>query len=268
MHKASGKKLGFGELAEEAAKIPVPATVTLKDKKDFKLIGTAVKNVANNDILTGKPLYGLDFYREGMLYAMIQRPPAFGTKVKSFDAAAAKAIPGIIDVVQVKNGVAIVGKSTWQVMKAKKALKITYENSGNIESTADHDKIFADLLNNGKATVRRKDGDVDAAFKDAAKVVKAEYQCPFIPHNPLEPMNFFAHVKEDSVELVGPYQIPGGARTAVSKMLNIPEDKITLELTRLGGGFGRRLYNDYVTEAAGGFFIGESPCKSDLVQGR
>lgn len=250
VHKASGKKAGFGELAEDAAKIPVPANVTLKDRKDFKLIGTKVKNVANQEILTGKPLYGLDFYREGMLYAMIQRPPAFGTKVKSFDAAAAKALPGIVDVVQVKNGVAVVGKSTWQVMKAKKALKITYENAGNIESTADHDRIFADLLNNGKATVRRKDGDVDTAFKNAAKVIKAEYQCPFIPHNPLEPMNFFAHVKEDGVELIGPCQIPGSARTAVSKMLNIPEEKITLELTRLGGGFGRRLYNDYVVEAA------------------
>lgn len=250
LHKATGKKLGYGELAEEAGKLPVPATVTLKDRKDFKLIGTAVKNVANKDILTGKPLFGLDFYREGMLYAMIQRPPAFGTKVKSFDATAVKAMPGIIDVVQVSNGVAVVGKSTWQVMKARKALKITYEKSGNIESTADHDKIFIDLLNNGKANVRRKDGDVEAAFKNAAKVVKAEYQCPFISHSPMEPMNFFAHVKEDSVELVGPCQIPGSARTAVSKLLKIPEDKITLELTRLGGGFGRRLYNDYVVEAA------------------
>ncbi|WP_315823176.1 molybdopterin cofactor-binding domain-containing protein [Paraflavitalea speifideaquila] len=90
LHKGSGKKLGYGDLAEDAGKIPVPATVTLKDRKDFKLIGTAVRNVANKDILTGKPMYGLDFYREGMLYAMIQRPPAFGTKVKSFDAAAAR----------------------------------------------------------------------------------------------------------------------------------------------------------------------------------
>lgn len=249
-HKGSDKKLSYGELATEAGAIPVPANVTLKDKKDFKLIGTAVKNVANNDILTGKPLYGLDFYREGMLYAMIQRPPSFGTKVKSFDAEAAKKLPGIVDVVQVKNGVAVIGKSTWQVMKAKKTLKITYENSGNIESTADHDRLFGELLNSNKATVRRQDGDVVAAFQGAAKVIKKEFQCPFISHSPLEPMNFFAHVKEDSVELIGPCQIPGSARTAVSKLLNIPEDKITLELTRLGGGFGRRLYNDYVVEAA------------------
>ncbi|MDF2188208.1 molybdopterin cofactor-binding domain-containing protein [Paraflavitalea sp. CAU 1676] len=261
IHTPSGKKLGYGELATEAAAIPVPTTVKLKDKKDFKLIGTAVKNVANKDILTGKPLYGLDFYREGMLYAMIQRPPSFGTKVKSFDATAVKAMPGIIDVVQTQNGVAVVGKSTWQVMKAKKALKITYEKSGNIESSADHDRIFLEQLDHGKAVVKRQDGDVEAAFKNAAKVVKKDYQCPFLPHNPLEPMNFFAHVKEDGVELVGPCQIPGSARTAVSKLLNIPEDKITLELTRLGGGFGRRLYNDYVVEAAEVSSLVKAPVK-------
>jgi isoquinoline 1-oxidoreductase beta subunit len=260
-HKASGKKLGFGELAEDAAKIPVPTNVILKDRKDFKLIGTAVKNVANNDILTGKPLYGLDYYREGMLYAMIQRPPAFGTKIKTADLAAAKAMPGILHVVQFKNNVAVVGKSTWQVMKAKKALKITYEKDTVTESSADHDKLFTDLLDNGKITVRRKDGDVDTAFKNAAKVIKAEYQCPFIPHNPLEPMNFFAHVKENSVELAGPSQTPGSARTAVSKLLNIPEANITLELTRLGGGFGRRLQTDYATEAAEVSSLVKAPVK-------
>ena len=250
LHASSGKKAGFGELAQDASKIPVPENVKLKDRKDFKLIGTAVRNVENKNILTGKPLFGLDFYREGMLFAVIQRPPAFGTKISSVDAAAAKAMPGIVDVVQFKNNVAVVGKSTWQILKARKALKVTYEKDGSIESTSDHDKLLSTLLDSDKAIVRRKDGDVDAAFKSAAKVIKAEYQCPFLAHNPMEPMNFFAHVKEDSVELIGPSQTPGGARAAVSKLLNIPETKITLELTRLGGGFGRRLKYDYVTEAA------------------
>ncbi|HEY6974729.1 MAG TPA: xanthine dehydrogenase family protein molybdopterin-binding subunit [Chitinophagaceae bacterium] len=250
IHAASGNKLSFGELAEDASKIPVPAEVKLKDRKEFKLIGTAIKNVENKNITTGKPLFGLDFYREGMLFAMIQRPPAFGTKIKSVDASAAKVMPGVIDVITFKNNVAVVGKSTWEIMKARKTLKIEYEKDGNIESTADHDKLFVDLLNSGEATLRRKDGDVDAAFKNAAKIIKAEYQCPFIAHSTMEPMNFFAHVKEDGVELVGPTQTPARAREAVSKSLNIPEDKITLQLTRLGGGFGRRLKFDYVTEAA------------------
>jgi isoquinoline 1-oxidoreductase subunit beta len=250
-HKESGRKLTFGELATEASAIPVPTEVKLKDKKDFKLIGQAIHNVDNKEMITGKPLYGLDVYREGMLFAMIQRPTAFGMKIKSVDTTAAKAMSGITEVVTFKNNVAVVGKSTWQVNKARKALKIEYEREGNIESTTDHDQLFKELLDAKEgATVRRKDGDVDAAFKSAAKVITKEYQCPFLSHSPMEPMNFFAHVRPDGVELVGPSQTPEAGRTEVAKLLNIAPETITLELTRLGGGFGRRLKTDYVVEAA------------------
>ena len=258
---SSGKKLSYGELASEAAKLPVPQEVKLKDRKDFKLIGKKVRNVENINIATGKPLFGLDFYREGMLFAMIQRPEAFGMKLKSVDSAAAKAMPGIIDVVSFKNNVAVVGKSTWQIMKARKALKVTYEKDKDLESSADHSRIFTELMAKSEATIRRKDGDADAAFASAAKVIKSEYECPFLPHNPMEPMNFFAHVKEDSVELVGPTQNPGSARNAVSKLLGIPDSKISLELTRMGGGFGRRLMDDYVLEAAELSSILKAPVK-------
>ncbi len=250
IHEKSGNKLGYGELAEEASKMEAPANVPLKNRKDFKIIGTAVRNVENKNIITGKGIFGLDFYREGMVIAMIQRPPAFGTKIKSVDATAAKAMPGILDVITFKNYVAVVGKSTWEIMKARKAVKIEYEKDGNMESSAEHDQLFASLLNSDQAKQRRKDGDVEMAFKNAAKVITSEYQCPFIPHNPMEPMNFFADVRADGVELVGPTQVPASSRTAVSKLLNIPEDKITLTITRLGGGFGRRLKTDYVVEAA------------------
>ena len=250
IHNKTGNKLSYGELAEEASKITLPADVPLKNRKDFKIIGSAVKNVENKNIITGKGMFGLDFYREGMVHAMIQRPPAFGTKIKSVNDAAAKAMPGIIDVVTFKNNVAVVGKSTWEVMKAKKALKIEYEKEGNIESTSDHNQLFASMLISDKAQVRRKDGDVETAFKNAAKVVTSEYQCPFLPHNAMEPMNFFADVRPDAVELIGPTQTPARAREAVSKLLNIPEDKISVTITRLGGGFGRRLMTDYVLEAA------------------
>ena len=254
-HKESGRKATYGELATDASAIAVPAEVKLKDKKDFKLIGTAVRNVDGKQMITGKPLYGLDFYREGMLFAMLQRPPAFGTKIKSVDAAAAKAMPGIVDVVTFKNNVAVVGKSTWQVNKARKALKVEYEPDGAaaLESTTDHDQIFKKLLDSSDTnvvSVKRKDGDTDAAFKTAAKVITEEYQCPFLSHSPLEPMNFFAHVRPDGVELVGPSQTPDMARNETAKLLNIPPEQITLELTRLGGGFGRRLKADYVLEAA------------------
>ena len=251
LHPLTGKKLSYGNLALQASAIVVPKDIALKNRKDFTLIGKLVKNVANKSIVTGKPLFGLDFYREGMLYAMIQRPKSFGTKIKSVDTAAAKAMPGIVDVVVFKNNVAVVGKSTWEVSKARKLLVIEYENDGVIpESTSDHNTIFANLLDNGTVSVKRKNGDVATAFANAAKIIKSEYQGPFLSHSPMEPMNFFAHVRPDGVELVGPTQTPASARNATSKLLGIPEDKITLEITRLGGGFGRRLKFDYVLEAA------------------
>jgi len=196
-----------------------------------------------------------------MLFAMIQRPESFGMKLKSVDSAAAKAMPGIVDVVSFKNNVAVVGKSTWQVLKARKLLKIEYEKDGLIESSDDHNKLFLTLMDTGVATVRRQDGDVETAFKNASKIVKGEYQCPFLSHSPMEPMNFFAHVKPDGIELVGPTQTPARARTQVSQLLKVPEEKITLQLTRLGGGFGRRLQNDYVVEAAELSSIMKAPIK-------
>ena len=259
--KSGNRSLSYGELANDAALIPVPTDIKLKDKKDFKIIGQPIRNVDGMDMITGKPLYGLDFYREGMVFAMIQRPKSFGMKIKSVDAATAKVSAGIIDVVTFKNNVAVVGKSTWQVNKARKLLKIEYEAESKIESTVDHDKLFKELLESKEPTVRRKDGDVDAAFANATKVISREYQCPFLPHNPMEPMNFFAHVRADGVELVGPTQTPDMARNEVAKLLGIAPDKITLEITRLGGGFGRRLKADYVLEAAELSSIIKAPVK-------
>ncbi|ARK09250.1 molybdopterin cofactor-binding domain-containing protein [Fibrella sp. ES10-3-2-2] len=248
MHTASNRKLSYGELATEASTLPVPPDVKLKEQKDFKLIGQTIKNVDNPGIITGKPLFGLDFYREGMLIAMLQRP-AFGYTLKSINEADIKAMPGIVDVFTFDNNVAVVGKSTWQVRKAKDALKIEWTKTDATESTSDHNRIFTELLNSSKATVRRKDGDVEAAFKSAAKVVTAEYQCPFLPHSPMEPMNFFAHVRPDGVELVGPTQTPDLARNETAKLLGISPEKVTVQLTRMGGGFGRRLKADYAIEA-------------------
>lgn len=247
-HKGSGKSGHFGEFVTEAATMTAPEEVTLKDKKDFKIIGTPVKNVDAKDMYTGKPLYGLDFQREGMKHAMIQRAP-FGMKIKSVDDSAARAVSGVTDVVTFGTSVAVVGNTTWPLLKAKKLLKVEYEADGAVESTADHDRLFADLMAKGKAEVKRKDGNVDAAFKSAAKVVTAEYQCPFLAHSPMEPENFFAHVKGDKVELVGPTQTPDRARQETATLLGIPPENVTVEITRLGGGFGRRLRADYVIEA-------------------
>ncbi len=261
LHKGTSKKATYADLAVDASKMPTPTDVALKDPKDFKLIGTFIKNVDNEPIITGKPLFGLDFYREGMLYAMIKRPDAFGMKLKSVDATAAKAMPGIVDVITFENNVAVLGKSTWQVMKARKALKIAYEQEFELESTSDHDRIFDELLNAPTVSVRRKDGDVEAAFKKAAKVVTSEYQCPFLPHNPMEPMNFFANVTADGAELIGPTQTPERARGDAAKYLKLPQEKVTVELTRMGGGFGRRLATDFVMEAVKVSALAKAPVK-------
>ena len=260
--KTSKRQLTYGELAADAAKRTPPKEVVLKDRKDFKLIGTFVKGVDNHKITKGESLFGLDFYREGMLIAMIQRPPAFGLKVKSFDAAAAKAMPGIVDVVSFKDRVAVVGKTTWEVKKARAAVKIEWmKGDETLESSADHNRIFKDLLTTGKPEMRRKEGDTEGVFKTAAKVIEAEYQCPFLPHNAMEPMNFFADVKPDSIELIGPTQNPQPHRDQVSKLLNMPVDKISVTMTRMGGGFGRRLNGDFVVEAAELSSIIKAPVK-------
>lgn len=243
------EKLSYGDLANDAALVAVPDEVALKNTKDFKIIGTPIKNVDNRAMFTGQPLYGLDFYREGMVHAMIQRPP-FGMKIKSVDAAEAKEVNGVKDVVTFKDNVAVIGDSTWPLMKAKKRLKIQYEPiDGQLESSEFHNRIFDEMLATGQGDVKRKDGNVNAAFQSAAKVIKSEYQCPFLSHSPMEPMNFFAHVKTDGVELIGPTQTPDRARNAAAKICGVSPDKVTVEMTRLGGGFGRRLRADFVEEA-------------------
>ncbi|WP_291787219.1 molybdopterin cofactor-binding domain-containing protein [Cecembia sp.] len=243
------QKFEFGELAADAAKLNAPDDVSLKDPKDFKIIGTPVKNVKNREMFTGQPLYGLDVYREGMVNAMIQRPP-FGMKIKSVDDSAARSVPGVTDVVVFKNNVAVVGNSTWPLIKAKRQLRVEYEPDGAVESSFDHDRIMKEMLDSKSAQVMRKDGDVENAFKNAAQVISSEYQCPFLSHSPMEPQNFFAHVNGDKVELIGPTQTPDRARMETSQLLGIPKENITVDITRLGGGFGRRLRADFVVEAA------------------
>ena len=235
VHEASGKKAGYGEFASAAANLEVPEEVELKDLKDFKIIGTSRRNVDGKKIVTGQPLFGLDYKREGMLIAMIEHPPAFGMKLKSYDDSAARAMPGIVDVFTITSYpedyelqwcdtsaftelLVVVGKSTWEVMQAKKALKTEWEvapektkevlqfwgnkqpvkSPSGLENTADH---IANLATAGEklAEVVRKDGDPEAAFKKAARIIERSYSAPFLAHNTMEPMNFFAHVTEDGI---------------------------------------------------------------------
>lgn len=266
--KHGEKSLGYGEIASAAAMMNVPEEIQLKDPKDFKIIGTSTKNVDGENIVTGKPLFGLDTKAEGMLIAMIEHPPAFGMTLKSFDASEAKSMPGIKDVFSfttIPEGkemqrfdtnnafndlVAVVGTSTWQVMKAKKALKVEWEQSSKPESTQDYQNALQALLTKESEEPARKDGNPKDSFRKAAKVIERTYSAPFLAHNTMEPMNFFADVKEDHAELIGPIQTPEFMSKTASQVLELPEDKISLMMTRMGGGFGRRLYGHFGIEAA------------------
>ncbi|WP_373398307.1 molybdopterin cofactor-binding domain-containing protein [Algoriphagus halophilus] len=284
IHQGSNKKAHYGEMASFAATLPVPEEVELKNTWDFKLIGTSQKNVDVPKIITGKPLFGIDYKKEGMKIAMIIHPPAFGMKVKSFDASKAKQMPGIVDVFQIKSLqddykrtffdtaqftdlVAIVGNSTWEVMNAKKVVEVAYEPvesyeekrdmfgregsrfvPGGLESNDSQEQKMLEASKN--ASVQRKDGNPEAAFARASQIIERTYTAPFLVHNCMEPMNFFAHVTGDKVLCAGPLQKPELTEQALSIRLGIPAENIEIEMTRLGGGYGRRSYAHWLIEAA------------------
>lgn len=284
-HKSSGKKISYGAIATKAAGLPVPEEVKLKEVKDFKIIRTSRKNVDGAKIVTGKPLFTIDYKHEGMLIAMIAQPPAFGLTVKSLDDAAARSMPGIRDVFRIKTLaddyernifdtasftelVVVVGNTTWEVMNARKALKVEWEKTspgsmvinmrGNkqtvnipagLESTTAHRQKMAEMSKKpGK--VLRKDGNPEAAFKNAAKVLERTYIAPYLAHNAMEPVNCFAHVTADKADIYGPDQAPEFTMQALTARLGLPKEKIQIRLARMGGGFGQRAYGHHLVEAA------------------
>ncbi|MCD6543477.1 MAG: xanthine dehydrogenase family protein molybdopterin-binding subunit, partial [Flavobacteriaceae bacterium] len=246
----NGDKLGYGEVAVEAAALEVPKDVKLKDPKDYKIIGQDIPNVDVDEIITGKPLFGLDYKREGMLYVSVLRPPAFGQKLVSFDDKIARSKEGVVDIVSFGNKIAVLANSTWEAMRAKKALTAVWEKDTALESSEDHDKLLLDLLDSDNLKTLRSDGNVKKAFASADKILERTYESPVLPHNCLEPMNFFASVTDEKIELAGPIQTPKGTAERIAKKLGRDFKDITLEMTRMGGGFGRRLYGDFALEAA------------------
>ncbi|TXF87673.1 xanthine dehydrogenase family protein molybdopterin-binding subunit [Neolewinella aurantiaca] len=261
------KEISYGEVAALAVTIPVPDEVELKKPEDFKIIGKNTKNVDGRKIATGKPLFGMDVRREGMLYAGVIQPPAFGMELSSFNADAALAMPGIVDVIEidcapegkelqwtdsatVRKQIAVVGNSTWQVMQAKKAVEVEWKRVSPAESNAGHRSKMTDLLATGKVAEARRDGNPEAAFKSAAKVIESTYSAPFLPHNTMEPMNFFAHVTDEKAELHGPIQTPEFLEKTIASLFDMDPADIEVGMTRMGGGFGRRLYGSFAVEAA------------------
>ncbi|WP_281991110.1 xanthine dehydrogenase family protein molybdopterin-binding subunit [Aquimarina aggregata] len=257
----NGDTLGYGDVVKEAAALEVPEKVALKEPKDFKIIGKDASNVDVEKITTGQPLYGLDYKEEGMSYAVVLRPPAFGNKLVDFDDTDARAINGVKDVIKFGDKVAVLATNTWAAMKGKKALKANWTSDDKLENTEDHDKILTDLLGGSEFNTMRSDGDVKKAFAAADQIVERTYESPFLPHNCMEPMNFFADVTTDKVRLVGPIQTPAGTARRVAELLDRKPEEVSVDMTRMGGGFGRRLYGDFALEAAEISNLAKKPVK-------
>jgi isoquinoline 1-oxidoreductase beta subunit len=250
IHKPSGRKVSYGSVANDAARMVAPDEPALKPRSEFKIIG---KSTPRHDLplkVTGKPIYGIDVKRPGMLTATIAKCPVFGGKVKSFNAERALKVPGVRKVVQVSSGVAVVADNYWSAKKGRDALEVTWDEGPMAKvSTPDIYRNWAELAKGPTAAERLKVGDVPAALAAGAKRVEAVYEVPFLAHACMEPMNATAHFKGDSVEVWAPTQAQSWNQHWVSQLTGLPPKAITIHTTYLGGGFGRRLESDYVLDA-------------------
>ncbi len=257
-HKPSGKSLGYGELVEAAGKLAVPKEPKLKDPKDFRLVGKSTQRPDVPLKVDGTAQFGIDVKIPGMLYASIERSPAYHGKVRDFDEAAARAVPGVKHVLKAERklnkntfeGVAVVADNYYAAVQGRKALKVNWEDgaAAQVNTPALYARFRELAATEGH--VDKQAGDFDGAYAKAAKKLEAVYELPFAAHAPMEPQNTVAHVQGDKCEIWSPTQVPDWARGELAKYLGIPEDNITLHFTFLGGGFGRRLFFDSILEAA------------------
>ncbi|GBU19643.1 MULTISPECIES: xanthine dehydrogenase family protein molybdopterin-binding subunit [Methylobacterium] len=264
VHAKSGRRIGYGEVAAAAAELPVPAreSVRLKDPKAFRYIGKGeIGIIDNRDITTGRAVYGLDVKRDGMLYALVARPPVYGGKVASYDDAETLKVPGVVKVFKIDGGaipsefmplggVAVVAKNTWAAMKGREALKITWDDGPNANYDTDVFRGELEKAARAPGKVVRTAGDVDGAMAKAKRKVEAEYFVPHLVQAPMEPPAAVAQVKDGACEAWACTQGPQAAHDRLMKALGLPGDKVRVNVTLLGGGFGRKSKPDYVVEAA------------------
>ena len=260
-HKASNRQLSYGSLATAATQVPVPdeKQLKLKTRAEYKLLGKRIGGVDNQAIVTGKPLYGIDQVVPGMQYAVFEKCPAVGGKVREANLDEVRKLPGVTQAfivngtgkpTEVMPGVAILANSTWAAMSARQKLKVTWdESTASKDSWTNYVEQAKKLASQSGPDSLRNTGDVDKVFA-ATKPVEAFYTYPFVSHAPLEPQNTTASFKDGAVEIWSPTQTPEAGVKLVGEVLGIPPDKVTLHQTRVGGGFGRRLMNDYMCEAA------------------
>jgi isoquinoline 1-oxidoreductase beta subunit len=249
IHESTGKELSYGDLAEKARNIEVPKKPILKDKKDFSIIGQNVKRTDTLSKTNGTAQFGMDVQLDGMVYATVVHSPVFGGSLKSFNQASVRGISDIIKIFEIESGLAIVAKNTWAALKASKQIKIKW-NQGEAAGL-DDEKIRKVLINASKkkGSVVRKEGDVKKALKSSKNIIEALDESPLQAHATMEPMNCTAYVQKDKCQVWAGTQDPNGARKIASKITGLSKKKVEVNVTFLGGGFGRRAFNDYVNEA-------------------
>ena len=247
----SGKKATYGQLAAAASKLPVPEKVALKDPGEFRIVGKRTKRLDTPAKVNGTAEFGIDVKLPGMVYASLEQCPVIGGTVKSFDGAKAKSMPGVLDVVQIPDGVAVVADTYWHAKKAREALVVQWDEGAGAALT---DKSMLAGLRAGssgdKSIPLSPVGDADGVIKSAKKVVRAEYVMPLLSHSPMEPMNFTASYHDGKVDLIGPTQWQDGAQGTVAKALDVKPENVSVRTTFLGGGFGRRIDVDFIVQAA------------------
>jgi len=248
IHRPTGRRFAYGQLVDKAQALAVPQNPKLKTPDQFKYIGKAVKRRDTPDKVTGRGIYGIDVQVPGMLVGSVERCPVFGGKVQSFDPTATKAIKGVKDVVQVSNGVAVVADNFWTALQGRRALKVTWDEGpiAQVSSAGITREYEAAAKQPGQ--VARNDGDVDKALA-SGKVYEAVYQVPYLEHACMEPMNATAQVSRDSCVIWAPTQNPGGTQATAARITGLPPEKVIVNTTLLGGGFGRRGEIDFIVDA-------------------
>lgn len=248
VYRTTGKKLTYGDLVDTASKLPVPDNPPLKERKDFKIVGKWIPQVDTKAKSSGHAKYGIDVRVPNMLYASLVRCPVFGGKVASFDATAAKAVSGVRDVVQIQQGVAVVATSTWAALKGRDALKITWDEGPNAKLTSGqiHEMLVEHSKHEGE--VAETGGDVPKAMSEATNRLEVVYEVPFLAHATMEPLNCVADVRADRCEIWTGTQSAQSAQNETASFLGLPKEKVDVHVMLLGGGFGRRSDNDFVSE--------------------
>ena len=249
IHQPSGNSLTFGELVEAASKLPVPEDPPLKSPKDFKLIGNSMPGLDTLSRVNGTAQFGIDVQRPNMVYATVLRCPTFGGNVKSFNPKEANKVSGVLKVFQIDEGIAVVGKNTWSVIKAQRVLEVDWDPGDFANWDSKRIEDMMEEKGSGKALIARNDGTTSTFIDGEDRLIEVQYKVPFTSHATMEPMNCVAHVRNGSCEIWAPTQLPQRVQSTAAEALGLDPENVDVHVTMLGGGFGRRLFTDYILDA-------------------